>query len=243
MLSKTINYNLPDEAEKPGYVEKKFDEIAKKYDLFNDLITIGMHRYWKNFVAKKTRLASDGVCLDLCTGTGDIGKAVKKHQPNAKVIALDFSSSMLSFARENQKKNNDTLRYLRGDAMNPPFSENHFDAVTVGYGLRNVSDIHECLKNVLTMLKPSGVLVSLDVGKVKLPVIRELNQFYFFNIVPLIGKWLIPGQEMFDYLPHSSLEYPDQEKLKKIMLEVGFQKVDVYDFVFGASTVHVALKA
>ena len=82
----------------------------------------------------------------------------------------------------------------------------------------------------------------LDVGKVNIPVIPQLNRFYFFKIVPLIGKWLMPGQEMFDYLPHSSINYPDQKKLKKILLEEGFQKVDVYDFVFGASTIHVAQK-
>ena len=243
MLSESFDYKLPEEQEKSGYVEKKFDEIAKKYDLFNDLITFGMHRYWKKFVAKKTGLAPGEKCLDLCTGTGDIGRAVLKYQPQASVTALDFSSEMLALARENQKKSRDTLRYLRGDAMAPPFPENHFDAVTVGYGLRNVLDLQVCLKNILSMLKPSGVLISLDVGKVGLPVIAELNQFYFFKIVPLIGKWLMPGQEMFDYLPHSSLEYPDQENLKRILLDVGFHQVDVFDFVFGASTVHVAYKA
>ena len=114
--------------------------------------------------------------------------------------------------------------------------------MTVGYGLRNVADLSACIRNILSLLKPSGVLVCLDVGKVDIPVIAQLNRFYFFKIVPLIGKWLMPGQEMFDYLPHSSINYPDQKKLKKILLEEGFQKVDVYDFVFGASTIHVAQK-
>ncbi len=104
MLSESIDYKLPEEKEKSGYVEKKFDEIAKKYDLFNDLITFGMHRYWKKFVAKKTGLAPGEKCLDLCTGTGDIGRAVLKYQPQASVTALDFSSEMLALARENQKK-------------------------------------------------------------------------------------------------------------------------------------------
>ena len=85
-------------------------------------------------------------------------------------------------------------------------------------------------------------MVCLDVGKVRLPVIAELNNFYFFRIVPLIGNWLMPGQEMFRYLPHSSLEYPNQELLKHLMLEAGFQEAEIHDFVFGASTVHVAYK-
>ena len=92
------------------------------------------------------------------------------------------------------------------------------------------------------MLKPGGVLVSLDVGKVSLPVIKELNNFYFFRIVPLIGNLLMPGQDMFQYLPNSSLEYPNQELLKSLMFQAGFQQVEIHDFVFGAATVHVACK-
>ena len=126
--------------------------------------------------------------------------------------------------------------------MNPPFSNAQFDAVTIGLGLRNVADLKSCLKMIYDLLKPHGVLVCLDVGKVHFPLIREINQFYFFKIVPLIGRWLMPGQEMFDYLPHSSLQYPDQSTLKQLMLNVGFFQVEIHDFVFGASTVHVAYK-
>ena len=92
MLAESIDYKLPEKEKKSEYVESKFDEIAQRYDLFNDLITFGMHRYWKKFVAKKTSLAPGENCLDLCTGTGDIGRAVLKFQPEAKVTALDFSS-------------------------------------------------------------------------------------------------------------------------------------------------------
>ena len=242
MLAESIDYKLPEKEKKSEYVESKFDEIAQRYDLFNDLITFGMHRYWKKFVAKKTGLAPGENCLDLCTGTGDIGRAVLKSHPEAKVKALDFSSEMLELAHQQQGENAHGLNYIRGDAMAPPFPKEYFEAVTVGYGLRNVADLSACIKNILSLLKPSGVLVCLDVGKVNIPVIAQLNRFYFFKIVPLIGKWLMPGQEMFDYLPHSSINYPDQKKLKKILLEEGFQKVDVYDFVFGASTIHVAQK-
>ena len=242
MLAESIDYKLPEKEKKSEYVESKFDEIAQRYDLFNDLITFGMHRYWKKFVARKTGLAPGGNCLDLCTGTGDIGRAVLNFQPETNVTALDFSSEMLELAHQQQSEHAYGLNYIRGDAMAPPFQKEYFEAVTVGYGLRNVADLNGCIKNILSLLKPSGVLVCLDVGKVNIPVIAQLNRFYFFKIVPLIGKWLMPGQEMFDYLPHSSINYPDQKKLKKILLKEGFQKVDVYDFVFGASTIHVAQK-
>ena len=112
----------------------------------------------------------------------------------------------------------------------------------MGYGLRNLQNLSKGLKEIFRSLIPGGVFVNLDVGKIASPLLAKANQFYFFQVVPRIGKWLIPEQEMFDYLPQSSLEYPDQSTLKRILLETGFQQVDCHDFVFGASTVHVAYK-
>ena len=160
MLVESIDYKLPEKEKKSEYVESKFDEIAQRYDLFNDLITFGMHRYWKKFVAKKTGLAPGENCLDLCTGTGDIGRAVLKFQSEAKVTALDFSSEMLDLAHQQQGENAHGLNYIRGDAMAPPFPKEYFEAVTVGYGLRNVADLSACIKNILSLLKPSGIGVS-----------------------------------------------------------------------------------
>ncbi len=123
MLAESIDYKLPEKEKKSEYVESKFDEIAQRYDLFNDLITFGMHRYWKKFVAKKTGLAPGENCLDLCTGTGDIGRAVLKFQPEAKVTALDFSSEMLELAHQQQGENAHGLNYIRvmGYATSPIF--------------------------------------------------------------------------------------------------------------------------
>lgn len=237
-----MNYRLPKASEKPEYVYRKFNEIAKKYDCFNDFITFWMHRYWKRFVAKKTNLHPEECCLDLCCGTGDVARAVLERQPAAVVTAMDFSGNMLSLASNKNKNTIKSIRYLRGDAMNPPFSSTQFDAVTIGFGLRNVADVGSCLKMIYDLLKPRGVLVCLDIGKVRFPLIRELNQFYLFKIVPMIGRCLIPGQDMFDYLPHSSLQYPDQSTLKQLMLHKGFVRVEIHDFIFGASSVHVAYK-
>ena len=236
-----MTYTLPGTDEKSRYVEQKFDEIAQKYDRFNDLITFGMHRYWKRFVVRQTRLHPEEHCLDLCCGTGDIAREVLRQYPSSKVTGLDFSKKMLNIAKS-KSSNNSEIQYLLGDAMEIPFPDTNFDAVTIGYGLRNVPNLNGCLQEILRVLKPGGVLVSLDVGKVRLPVIKELNNLYFFRIVPLIGNLLMPGQDMFQYLPNSSLKYPNQELLKRLMFEAGFQQVEIYDFVFGASTVHVACK-
>ncbi|MBF0280269.1 MAG: bifunctional demethylmenaquinone methyltransferase/2-methoxy-6-polyprenyl-1,4-benzoquinol methylase UbiE [SAR324 cluster bacterium] len=237
-----MSYQLPENSEKSSYVQQKFNEIASKYDLFNDLITFGMHRYWKRFVVRQTGVSPDGMCLDLCCGTGDIAHRLLRAVPQGRVCALDFSQGMLHVAKQRGMATGESPVFLQGDAIRLPIPSERIDAVTIGYGLRNVTDLSACLAEILRVLKPGGVLVSLDVGKVRLPVLAEISRYYFFYVVPRLGKLLYPGQDMFDYLPHSSINYPNQESLKRIMLSAGFKQVDVFDFLFGSSTVHVAYK-
>ena len=148
---------------------------------------------------------------------------------------------MLKIA-ESKNTSKITVKYIPGDAMKIPFQNAEFNAVTIGFGMRNVQDISQFLREIFRVLKPDGVLVSLDVGKVRIPILKELSHFYFFHIVPLIGKFLMSGEEIFKYLPESSIEYPNQESLKDLMIETGFQNVEFHNFVFGVSTVHIAYK-
>jgi len=237
-----MSYQLPETSEKSHYVQQKFNEIAPKYDLFNDIITLGLHRYWKHFIVRQTGVSGGGVCLDLCCGTGDIAKRLQQAVPQGQVYALDFSWGMLQIAKQRRNAGQESLIFLQGDATELPFPPETMDAVTIGSGLRNVNDLSICLEAIFRVLKPGGVLVSLDVGKIRIPILSEISSFYFFQIVPRLGKLLYPNQDMFDYLPHSSINYPTQENLKRIMLSAGFKQVDVFDFLFGASTVHVAYK-
>ncbi|MCH2283857.1 MAG: ubiquinone/menaquinone biosynthesis methyltransferase, partial [SAR324 cluster bacterium] len=170
-----------------------------------------------------------------------VAREVVRQYPSCKVTGIDFSEEMLNIA-DSKNPSKITVQYMPGDAMNIPFHDAAFEAVTIGYGMRNVKNIRQFLHEILRVLKPEGVLVSLDVGKVRIPILAELNHFYFFHIVPLVGKLLMPGEEFFQYLPESSLEYPNQESLTNLMIETGFQKVEFHNFVFGASTVHVAYK-
>lgn len=238
----SIKYILPGKEEKPKYVKEKFDEIASKYNLFNDLITFGMHRYWKKFLVTKTGISHDGVVLDLCCGTGDITRYLANYAPQGRVYALDFSSEMIKTAQNRLQNKYTRLTLMRGDAMKIPISNESMDAVTIGYGLRNVKDLKQCLEEILRILKPGGKLLCLDIGKIRIPIIKQIAQFYLFHVVPQIGQLIMPRQEMFQYLPHSSINYPSQEKLKDIMYEVGFNKVEYFDFLFGITTIHSALK-
>lgn len=237
-VKKIMTYQLPDQQTKAAYVQQRFDAIAEAYDRFNDLITFGLHRIWKRYVVRQTLLKSGDLCLDLCCGTGDIAQYAQRMVPGCHVLGADFSRDMLKLARTRSH----ALQWMQADAMVLPLADASVNAITIGYGLRNVTDLQACLKELWRVLKPDGVLVSLDTGKVRLPMIRQLSEFYTFVIVPRIGKLLMPGEEMFDYLPHSTTNYPDQESLCRMMQEAGFTRVEYRDFLFGASTVHTAYK-
>lgn len=243
-----MTYRHPDRTAKPGYVRNKFDEIARHYDLFNDLITQGQHRYWKRVLVQRLGLAPDARGLDLCCGTGDIAARVLPHLSGAGgLVAADFSPNMLRIAHRRLgpaggRTGAAPRLVLTGDAMRLPFRDGAFHFITIGYGLRNVADLAGCLRELHRVLVPGGVLASLDIGKVRNPVLRPLAELYLFRIVPLIGALLQRGQDMFTYLPHSTRDYPAQDALRDLMAREGFERVRVLEFVFGASVIHLAYK-
>ncbi|MDH5560997.1 MAG: bifunctional demethylmenaquinone methyltransferase/2-methoxy-6-polyprenyl-1,4-benzoquinol methylase UbiE [Deltaproteobacteria bacterium] len=235
-------FEIPTEDDKKyQFVQSRFTKIAEKYDFFNDIVTQGMHRYWKNFLVKQASLNIGDQALDICCGTGDITqRLVQAVGKKGQVVGLDFSEGMLMAAGQRNKKQK--TFFLQGDAMALPFRDNAFDAVTVGYGLRNLIDIEICLREVFRVLKPGGRFLSLDMGKVRLPLIKQLFHVYFFNVVPLIGKMIYPKEDLFDYFPVSTLEYPSQESLNDMLLKEGFKETRYYNFSFGATAIHRAVK-
>ena len=183
-------------------------------------------------MVRQAGLTQQGQCLDLCCGTGDIAERLARAVPQGQVIGADFSAQMLQCAQQRLTPFANVI-LVRADALQLPFPSQYFDAVTIGYGLRNLQNLEAGIQEIWRVLKPGGVLVSLDVGKVKLPGLAWFFHLFFFYGVPWIGKRLSPNQEMFDYLPHSSVTYPSQETLKRMMLQLGFQQVDILDFMFG----------
>ena len=238
-------YKLPDIHEKADYVQKNFNVIAGKYDLFNDLNSFGLHRLWKSVQVEQLKnLGKDGLtCLDLCCGTGDITLRLAKSPLVKKVYGADFSTDMLAVARH-KLAGHENVTVTQGDATDlKDFKDSSLDAVTIGFGLRNVNDIDKAISEIFRVLKPNGLFLNLDVGKVKNPVIRYFADFYFFKIVPLMGH-LIWGRknEMFDYLPASSVKYPGQEELKSLLEKHRFGKVSYRNFVFGNVVLHISQK-
>jgi len=240
-------FRLPERAAKARYVREKFDQIARHYDLFNDLITQGQHRRWKRLLVRRLGVGPGARGLDLCCGTGDLAlRGLASLGPGGGLVAADFSRNMLELARHRLAGAGDP-RVPRlavcADAMRLPFTAGSFQFVTIGYGLRNVTDLDGCLGELWRVLAPGGVLASLDVGKVRSPWLRPLARFYLFRVVPRIGRLLQPGQDMFDYLPHSTDPFPDQRALAERMRARGFAEVEVIEFLFGASVIHLARKA
>jgi demethylmenaquinone methyltransferase / 2-methoxy-6-polyprenyl-1,4-benzoquinol methylase len=236
-----MSFSIPEGDSKAEYVKQKFTGIASRYDLFNDIVTQGMHRYWKRFLVGKTGLGQGDSALDICCGTGDITQLLEKRAgKQGFVTGLDFSEGMLSVAVQRNQSGN--AAFTRGDASVLPFRSGSLDAVTVGYGLRNLVNIEACLGEVYRVLKKGGRFLSLDMGKVRLPVAREIFNFYFFKIVPRIGKLIYPGEDMFDYFPESSVAFPSQEKLAGMLEKQGFFSVRYYNFYLGSSAIHYAEK-
>ena len=241
------DFQMPDTNKKAEFVRTNFDVIASKYDLFNDLNSFYLHRVWKNSIIQlilNSFPKKNLECLDLCCGTGDISVRLTEVDLVTKVYSVDFSDKMLDVARQRLEGISKSKCEI-GDATNlKNFPDASFDVVTVGFGLRNVDNLAKALSEIFRVLKPGGIFVNLDVGKVKNPIIRIFADFYFFKIVPLLG-YLIWGakNDMFDYLPVSSLSYPDQDNLKSMIEKAKFQNVEYKNFVFGNVALHWGRKA
>lgn len=237
-------YQLPSADQKDRYVRQKFDEIAAQYDRFNDWITQGQHRWWKRTLVNRLGIAPGQRGLDLCCGTGDIAlRCLPRLQGKGGVIAADFSLNMLALAKERLRGAPAPTLTMCADAMHLPFADASFDFVTIGYGLRNVKDLAGCLAEVRRVLKPGGGMASLDLGKVRHAWMRPFVNAYMFHVVPWIGRMLQPGQEMFTYLPHSNTAYAHQDVLKDILSRSGFGRVELIEYLFGTSVIHLAWKA
>lgn len=234
-------YRLPDADRKDRYVRAKFDEIARHYDRFNDLITQGQHRWWKRVLVWRLGIRPGQRGLDLCCGTGDIAlRCLPALGGAGQVVAADFSLNMLAIAR--RRLAGSRAAVLCADALRLPFADATFDFVTIGYGLRNLKDLSGGLGEIRRVLRPGGVMASLDLGKARPRWVRPFVDAYLFHVVPRIGRLLQPGQEMFTYLPHSNTTYPHQDALKDLLLRSGFGRVELIEYLFGASVIHLAWK-
>lgn len=222
--------------EKYTYVQDMFGRIAKTYDLMNFLMTGGQDRMWRKFVIQKANLSAEKRLLDIASGTGDIAFEAVQQYPGIEAVSADFSLPMMQVGQTRPlgKK----VQWTGADAMNLPFDNNTFDAVTAGYLLRNVPDIPRTLTEIYRVLKPGGMFVDLDSAPPPPGMMKPFIEIHLRYVIPTMGS-LISGQgDAYEYLPESTQAFKSPEELAILMTEAQFTQISFKTFVFGTMAVH-----
>ncbi|MED4462882.1 demethylmenaquinone methyltransferase [Metabacillus fastidiosus] len=225
-------------------VHHVFEKIYKNYDKMNSVISFQRHVAWRKDTMKRMNVKNGQSALDVCCGTADwtiaLADAVGK---NGNVIGLDFSKNMLAIGRE--KVNDlelDNVKLIHGNAMSLPFEDNSFDFVTIGFGLRNVPDYMQVLKEMYRVVKPGGKVVCLETSQPTLPVFKQLYFFYFRYIMPMFGKVFAKSYEEYSWLQESARDFPGMKKLAEMFKEAGFDHVEVKAYTGGVAAMHMGHK-
>lgn len=223
-------------------VKQMFAGIAGRYDLLNHVLSLNIDKRWRRLVADELRDIldrEDTTVLDVACGTGDLSLELSRNS-KAQIIGTDFCRPMLTIA--NRKSQNANIPYLEADAMTLPVADATFDAATIAFGLRNLPNFENGLKELCRVLKPDGKLVVLECSHPRLPVFRQLYEFYFSTILPRIGGLVSGSRSAYTYLPDSVSKFPEQDALADLMKSCGFSDVRFQNLTGGISAIHVGTK-
>lgn len=242
MSNTHFGFESVDESQKAQRVRGVFDSVASKYDVMNDLMSVGLHRVWKAYTVGVANLKTNDRVLDIAGGTGDLARAFAKQVgPQGVVIHTDINEAMLREGRNRLINEGQVLPTVLCDAETLPFPSNHFDVVSVAFGLRNMTHKDRALAEMCRVLKPGGRLLVLEFSKVAQPL-EKAYDFYSFQILPRLGKWVAGDAESYRYLAESIRMHPGQEELKAMMKTAGFGHVDVHNLSAGVVALHVGIK-
>jgi len=211
----------------------------------NDLMSFGVHRLWKRFTIDMSGVRPGNKVLDLAGGTGDLTKKFSKIVgPQGKVVLADINSSMLEVGRERLTNQGyvGNIEYVQANAQYLPFEDNTFDVITIAFGLRNVTDKDEALRSMFRVLKPGGRLLVLEFSQTKNPLLKKAYDLYSFTALPIMGKLVTNDSESYKYLAESIRMHPDQETLKGMMEEAGFNRVSYHNMTGGMVALHRGIK-
>ncbi len=240
-----FGYETVDRNEKQGRVRGVFDSVAKRYDIMNDVMSFGVHRLWKRFTVEVSALRPGQQVLDLAGGTGDLTALMAKRVgQKGRVVISDINGSMLSVGRERLIDDGivGNVQCVQANAELLPFPDNYFDCVTIGFGLRNVTDKDKALRAMLRVLKPGGKLLILEFSKPTMPLLSKVYDLYSFKLLPMMGKVVSNDAESYRYLAESIRMHPDQETLLGMMQDAGFERCDYYNLTGGVVALHKGYK-
>ena len=242
MSATHFGFESVDAAGKAARVRGVFDSVAPKYDLMNDLMSLGLHRAWKAYTVLVADVREGYNVLDIAGGTGDLALAFsKKVGKSGQVLHTDINEAMLRTGRDRLLDAGVALPTLVCDAEKLPFVSNHFDVVSVAFGLRNMTNKEAALAEMSRVLKPGGKLMVLEFSKVAKPL-KKAYDWYSFKVLPRLGKLVAGDDSSYRYLAESIRMHPAQEELKAMMLKGGFGHVDYHNLTGGMVALHAAIK-
>lgn len=244
---KNFGFEKVSSKQKRTLVDAVFSNVADKYDLMNDLMSFGVHRLWKDeFCNMIPNL--DSKILDVAGGTGDISfrikEKAKKQNRRPHIVVCDINKDMLKVCQEKAIDKNIIRKFdlVVGDAEKLPFPDNVFDYYTIAFGIRNVLNIEQVIKEAYRVLKPTGKFLCLEFSRVQNEIMKPIYEFYSFNFIPAIGNCIAKNKDAYKYLAESISLFPDQETFKNMIIKEGFTDVNYKNLSLGIAAIHYGFK-
>lgn len=232
------------EQSKGEQVEQMFDSIAPAYDFMNRAMTLGIDRIWRKKAVKMVAATNPGEILDVATGTGDLALQLAASIPGARITGVDLSEGMINVGREKIARAGlqERITLQPADCLQLPFADESFDALTVGYGVRNFADIPAGLKEMHRVLRPGAIVCILELSTPVNPIIKPLYRLYTRGVIPLVGRLISKDSRAYSYLPESIEAVPQRERMCRLMEDAGFRSAAFRPLTFSTCTIYTARK-
>ena len=240
-----FGFQTVDEGQKAGMVHGVFTRVASRYDVMNDLMSMGIHRVWKDAMMDWLAPRPGQHLLDVAGGTGDVAfRFLRRAGAGARATVLDMTESMLQEGRKRAEAEQraGVLDWVVGDAMALPFADNSFDVYTVSFGIRNVTRIPDALREAWRVLRPGGRLMVLEFSQLPNPALQRAYDLYSFNVIPVMGQIVANDRESYQYLVESIRKFPDQESFAAMIRAAGFEQVRYRNLSMGIAALHSGWK-
>lgn len=242
MTQVPFGYEQVDERDKARRVASVFTSVASRYDLMNDLMSLGLHRLWKAFAVAQSGVRPGQRVLDVAAGSGDLARALAERAgPGGEVWVTDINRSMLEVGRDRLLDSGLAPPAVQCDAERLPFPSDYFDCVTVAFGLRNMTRKDAALAEMQRVMRPGGRLLVLDFSRVW-PPLAKAYEWYSFNVLPLLGRRIAGDEASYRYLAESIRVHPDQEALKSMLEQAGLERVEYFNLAAGVVALHRGYK-